>query len=71
MENYKIIIGSPVEYEELTADIVFGNKYVARVQMENGKDSMILEFFEETAMQKIKLDDFLDAIAAAKDLLLK
>lgn len=71
MKNYTVVIGSPVDYEELTADIVINNKYIARVQMEDGKDKMILEFFEEAALQKINLNDFLDAIIDAKELLFK
>ena len=71
MNNYSIIIGSPVDYEELTADIVINDKYIARLQMENGKDKMILEFFEETAHQKINLEVFLNAIKEAKELLMK
>jgi hypothetical protein len=71
MKSYYIIIASPVEYEELTAIIVVNNVYIAQLQMEEGKDKIVIEFFEETAMQKIKLNDFLDAIAEAKELLLK
>ena len=71
MKNYNVVIGSPIDYEELTADIVINNKYIARVQMENGRDKMVLEFFEETALQKVGLKDFLDAVAYAKELLLK
>ena len=73
MKDYHVIIGSPVDYEELTADIVINDIYIARVQMENGrdKDKMVLEFFEETALQKVKLSDFLNAIADAVELLLK
>jgi len=39
--------------------------------MEDGRDKMVLEFFEETALQKVRLNDFLDAVADAKELLLK
>ena len=71
MKNYNVVIGSPVDYEEVTADIVINNKYIARVQMENGRDKMVLEFFKETALQKVGLNDFLGAVAEAKELLLK
>lgn len=71
MNNYKVIIGSPIDYDEITADIIIRNKYIARLQMENGKDKMILEFFEETALEKVDLKDFLDAIEYARQLLLK
>ena len=71
MENYKVIIGSPIDYDELTADIVINNRYIARIQMENDRDEMGLEFFEAAALQKVKLNEFLKAIAEAKELLLK
>jgi hypothetical protein len=71
MENYYIVIGSPVDYEELVADIVIKGEYIARLQMENGKDKMILEFFEEASLKKVDLVDFLNAIAEAKEHLLK
>ena len=71
MKNYDVVIGSPVDYEELTADIVIEDIYIARVQMEGGRDDMVLEFFEDAALQKVRLNDFLDAIAEAKVLLLK
>jgi len=71
MNDYRVIIGSPIDYEEVTADILLKNKYIARLQMENGKDKMVLEFFEETALKKVDLNDFLAAIEYAKELLLK
>jgi hypothetical protein len=71
MKEYTIVIGSPVDYEELTADIVINDKYIARLQMEGGKDKMILEFFEETAFQKVNLIVFLEAVSEARELLLK
>lgn len=71
MKNYNVIIGSPVDYEELTADIVIDKKYVARVQKEEGNDKMVLEFFEESIKAKIYVDDFAQALQEAKSLLMK
>lgn len=71
MKDYTIVIGSPVDYEELTADIVISGKYIARMQMEEGKDKLILEFFEEAALQKVGLVLFLKAVSEARNLLLK
>ena len=58
-------------YEELVAYIVIKDVYIALLQIENGKDNMVLEFFEDTANQKVDLKDFLDAVEEAKADLLK
>jgi len=71
MKKYNIIIGSPIEYEQLTADIVINEKYVARVQKEEGNDKMVLEFFEDPIKTKIYINDFIEALQDAKALLLK
>jgi hypothetical protein len=71
MGNYRVVIGSPVAYEELVAYIVIKDVYIALLQIENGKDNMVLEFFEDTANQKVDLKDFLDAVEEAKADLLK
>jgi hypothetical protein len=60
MKSYKIAIGSPVDYDELVAEIIFNNVYIAVLQMENGKDNMIIEFSEESALQKVPMNDFVD-----------
>jgi hypothetical protein len=33
MEKYTIIIGSPIKYDYLTADIQIGELYIARIQL--------------------------------------
>lgn len=71
MKNYRIVIGSPVDYEELTAYIVINGEYIALVQKEEGNDKMIVEFFEEPIKTKIYFDDFIEALQEAKTLLLK
>jgi hypothetical protein len=71
MKTYQIIIGSPVDYEELIADIVINGKYIARVQQEEGNDKMLLEFFEEPIRERILIRDFICAIEEAEQLLLK
>jgi hypothetical protein len=67
MKNYQLIIGSPVDYEELTIDIVFSGVYVARIQKEEGIDKMKIEFFEELVNTSIYLEDFIAALAEAKE----
>ena len=71
MKNYRIVIGSPVDYEELTAEIVINDEYIALVQKEEGEDKMIVEFYDKTIKTKIFLDDFTEALIEAKSLLLK
>jgi calcineurin-like phosphoesterase len=71
MKKYKIVIGSPIEYEYLTADIVIKDKYIARIQMEEGKDRMLLEFHQEATSEKLEVEVFLQAIQEGRDLLLK
>lgn len=71
MKNIYLVEGSPVDYEELVIYIVVDKKYVALLQQDEGKDKMIIEFFEDSMKTKIYLDDFIEAVQQAKDLLLK
>ncbi|MCD6013911.1 MAG: Dissimilatory sulfite reductase (DsrD) [Flavipsychrobacter sp.] len=71
MKNYQIIIGSPVDYEELVAEIKIKGEYVAVVQQEEGKDKMIVEFIEKKIKTKIYLNDLAQALDDARALLLK
>jgi hypothetical protein len=71
MKKYNIVIGSPVDYEELTAEIVIDGEYIALVQKEEGNDKMIVEFYEKKIKTKIYLNDFMAALDDARTLLLK
>jgi len=71
MRDYNVIIGSPVDYEELTADIVINKEYIVRIQKEEGNDKMIVEFYEEPVKTKIYLTDFIEALQDAQQLLTK
>jgi len=71
MKNYQIIVGSPVDYEELTADIVINNNYVARVQKEEGNEKMLIEIFDDFINTKVYLDVFIEALQDAKTILSK
>lgn len=66
-----MIIGSPVAYEELTADIVINGKYVARINKEEGVGKMVVEFFESKLKEKIYLDEFINGLQEGRRLLLK
>jgi len=71
MRDYNVIIGSPVDYEELTADIVINKEYIVRIQKEEGNGKMIVEFYEEPVKTKIYLTDFIEALQDAQQLLTK
>ena len=69
MKNYEIIIGSPVDYEELVAYIWINGEDVALVQKEEGSDKMKIEFFDEKVRTQVYLDVFIEALQEAKKLL--
>ena len=71
MKNYRIVIGSPVDNEELTAEIVINDEYIALLQKEEGNDNMIIEFYEKKIKSKIYYNDFIEALRDARELLLK
>jgi len=71
MKNYRIIIGSPIEYDYVTAEIVVDDLYVVLMQKEEGEDKMILEFYENGMAKKIYVDDFIKALNEAREMLKK
>lgn len=68
--RYQIIIGSPVDYEELVAYIVLDGDHVALVSQEDGSDSLKIEFFEEPNIRVVDYEIFLSALKEAKRLLI-
>ena len=71
MRNYRIVIGSPLEYEYLTAEIVFNNEYIVLVQREEGKEKMLVEFYEKKINTKVYLTDLIQALEDARNLLVE
>jgi hypothetical protein len=71
MKNYQIVIGSPIDYEELVAYIWINGEEIAVVHMEEGIDKMKVQFFEENIKTDIYLDTLLEALQEAKRELLK
>ena len=69
-QSHEIIIGSPLNYEELVAYIRINKEVVALVQKEEGVDNMKIEFFDEKIKTEIYLDNFLEALQEAKKELL-
>ena len=67
-KHYQIIIGSPVDYEELVAYITIDDQYIALLNQDEGKDKMKIEFFDEPIIKplervgKLCLGYWLDAL---------
>ncbi|WP_400191757.1 hypothetical protein [Hymenobacter sp. B81] len=70
-KGYSIIIGSPVDYEELVAYIVIGGREVALVSQEEGKDQLRVEFFDEPRVTDLPYEPFVAALQQAKLALLQ
>ena len=74
-EEYKIMIASGPDHEEVFAEIYFGEQFVALVSQEDGIGSMRIEFpdtnvREDMIVRKVNLKDFQEALhEAAKKLI--
>ena len=69
-QGFEIILASPPEYEELTAEIYFDGKFIALVNREHGLDRLEFETpgvgLDETQIcRKIELKGFLEAVEVA------
>ena len=69
-EKYQIIIGSPLDYEELVAYIHIEGRDVALLNQDEGIDKLRLEFFDEPKVKEVDYYIFLEALQAAKKKLL-
>ncbi len=71
-KRYQIIIGSPVDYEELVAYINIDGKDIALLNQDEGAGKLKIEFFDEPKVNEVDYYVFLEALQAAKkDLLLE
>lgn len=70
-KRFQIIIGSPLDYEQLVAYIVIDEKHVALLNQDEGKDKIKIEFFDEPKVGKIDLNLFMEALVEAKNELMK
>ena len=70
-KRFQIIIGSPVDYEELVAYIVIDEQHIALLNQDDGKDKIKIEFFEEPRIKVLDLDIFMEALIEAKRALMK
>ncbi len=70
-KRFQILIGSPVDYEELVAYVVIDEQYIALLNQDDGKDKIKIEFFEEPKIKVLDLDIFIEALIEAKRALMK
>ena len=70
-KKYLLIIGSPIDYEELVVYIEVNNERIALLQKEEGENNMKIEFFGEQIKSEIYLDVLLEALSEAKKELMK
>jgi hypothetical protein len=65
--KYHIEIGSPPDYEQLVAYIIFDNKHeIVLVSQDEGPDNLKIEFLEGSKLLKIDYGLLLDALQVAK-----
>lgn len=69
-KRFQIIIGSPLDYEELVAYIVVDGEHIALLNQDEGKDKIKIEFFEEPKIKRIDFNVFVEALKEAKDKLI-
>lgn len=70
-KKYRLIIGSPVDYEELVVYVEVDNEDLGLVHMEEGEDKIKFEFFNIEEKLTVDLDAFIEALQEAKKELLK
>jgi hypothetical protein len=57
-------------YEELVVLISIDENYIAMLNQEAGIDSLAIEFFKKSKLEKVEYDLFLEALIEAKKFLL-
>lgn len=67
MREYDIIIGSPVDYDKLVAEIRVDGKYLALISQENGPDKMKVEFLEHHNIRVVGYDVLISALKDARE----
>lgn len=65
--NFKVVLFSHVDYRNLTAEIYFGDDFVALVSRENGTFQVEWAPLTNGSARRYDLDALLEALAAAKD----
>ena len=70
-KRFQIIIGSPLDYEELVAYIVIDGEHIALLNQDEGKDKIKIEFFDDPKIKKIDFNILIAALIEAEIELLK
>jgi hypothetical protein len=70
-KRFQIIIGSPLNYEELVAYVVIDGKHIALLSQDEGKNKIKIEFFNEPKLEGIDYNIFIEALQEAKNELLR
>ena len=70
-DDFKIVIASDIDFEELVAEIYHGDIFLALISQDKGSENLsivLAKMVEENYKMclEIGLDDFLKAISAAK-----
>ena len=72
--SFSIRMCSDLDYEEMVADICWGNDTVALISQENGTENMEIEIYqplENMSSWKFPLDEFVNIVQAAKKRLIE
>jgi len=64
--GFRVVVGSPREYEELVAEIYIGDEFVGLLSQEEGLDSTVFEIAPRNLVLKVPLAIFEEALAHAK-----
>lgn len=70
-KNYCLIVGSPIDYDELVVYVDINDKNIGLLQKEEGIDKLKFEFFSRKDETTIEFDVLLEALERAKEALLK
>lgn len=70
-KNYKLVIGSPLDYNELVVYIDIDEKNIGLLHKEDGIENIKFEFFKRNENININFDTLLEALIEAKEELLK
>ena len=66
MAKITIVRGSPPEYEELIIYVYLDEVSICIVQMEEGAEKLIVEFYDNPTMTKVYYKDLIEALELAK-----
>ena len=71
MAEYRVQVASDPDYEEILIEIYVGDEFVAQISQEAGTENALLEFGPPGSPTKVELKTFEEALALAKNRLLR